>query len=155
MNQNIKYLSLLTLLIFSFTIFSCSTVENEINSFPLQVKDENIESKLVVLSDKWISLSIYNNTDNVITLITDLASYTYNNKTSRLIPEGTKYIDATRSQPNIAIPPKTNINKLWTNADSIQYKSNSKDSNWIINGWIPSDISQCVFVFGYNINNNN
>lgn len=155
MSKHVKYLCCAALLIVFSSFFSCYTIESEVNHFPLEVKDTNIESELVIMSNKWISLDIRNDSDDVVVIITDLASFTYNNKVSRLIPEGTKYIDATRSQPNILIPPKTTSRTFWTNSDSIQYKSSGQSSNWVINPWIPSDLSQCTFVFGYNINNTN
>ncbi len=156
--KNSQSLKFGKIIIFLFLIIligisvGCSTIIEK-QSFPLHFNDDDVEASLFIISDSWVSLNIINKSDYVITLITDLSSFNYNSRTYRLIPEGTKYIDATRSQPNFVIAPKTSFSKQFTAAESIYYVSGAYSNGWNIKPWIPEDLSQAIFLFGISINN--
>jgi hypothetical protein len=86
-------------------------------------------------------LQIQNNTDSVLTLVVDLASFTTQAGVSnKLVTGETRVIDSNKPQPVITIPPKSNFNKDFYLVGS--------------HNWVPNNFTGASFVFGYRINNN-
>ena len=127
---------------------SCATtiIENQLG----EMKFENDEVAAVLSSasnHEWIELQVENKTENVIQLVSDLSTYsTTSGITSKLVPEGTKFTDSSRSVPSTVIAPKSKFIKGFVLADSISF---DKDGGWLIDPWVPPSVSDSNFIFVY------
>lgn len=96
-------------------------------------------------------ISIKNKSDKVIILNLDTFSFSKDGSNSvRIVPEGTKYIDASRSVPPISIPPESNISKAFYSSEALEYVS-GKYSYWKTNPWIPANLYYSSFIISYTI----
>ncbi len=137
--------------VFITIITSCVTSDIYELKAPITFENEDVSATLLIAGSKVINLDIQNKTKDVITLVIDLASFTEpQGNNTRLIPEETKFIDATRSQPSVTIPPNGYYSKSFFSADSANYIS-GKYGGWRINDWLPLDLKGSSFVFGYRV----
>jgi hypothetical protein len=118
-------------------------------------EDENLVGTLVINDRKSITLSIQNKTAEVIILDINITSFTdkLTGFNSRLIEGNTKLIDASRLQPPIVLAPQSKIYKVFMAADSVEYSdSEEKAKLWKgITNWVPVNLSESIFIFGYRI----
>jgi hypothetical protein len=139
--------SLLIVMLFS----GCITLsqENNKNYPPVGAENEDLAGIITVESRNHIQLSLENKTDEIITVVVDLANFTNNisGYNSRLIESNTKSVDASRSQPPIIIAPGGVITKIFTAADAINYTSDG----WKISNWVPENYSATTYIFGYKV----
>lgn len=119
---------------------------------PTQFENEDLQATLYFSSPKRITLEVENKTDSVIIIVMDLASFNGASGTSsRLVPEGTKYINTTESHPSEVIPPKGKYRKGFISADSIHFVSGSS-GGWETDDWVPNKLAGTKYVFGYKTN---
>lgn len=142
-----------------FTLTSCVTArQNKLGEqmpqlSPICFENEDIVAELSFHDGEWINLELENKTNYVIQLITDLSTYTsISGKGSKLVPEGTKYADATNSIPSTTIAPKSKFQKKFFSADSI-YFSSGKYGGWRMTRWLPDSLNGSSFVFTYKLDN--
>ena len=108
---------------------------------PIEFENEDLNARLSFPSINYVNLLVKNNTDSVLTLIVDLASFTTSaGQNDKFVTGETRVLDSNKSQPVITIPPKSNFNKDF-------YLANS-------NNWVPNTLKGSSFVFGYQINSN-
>ncbi len=144
--------------LFFFLLFSCVTTnqveygKTRADLSPLEFENDDLVGTISFNSGEWVSLNLKNKTENVLQLITDLSTYSsFTGETSKLVPEGTKYIDVKNSQPSIVISPKSNFTKSFFSADSVYYQS-GKYGGWRTSNWLPNTLEDSTFVFCYKIN---
>lgn len=113
-------------------------------------ENENIKISLVGSDNKSLLVNIQNKTNSVIELVTDQVSFSFTNgENVRLVPSNTLYIDVTRSQPNIMIPPMGQNLERWYSSRSAKF--NGKE--WVVSPWVPRSLTNVSITFGYKINN--
>jgi len=119
---------------------------------PIDFANEDVSATLQFDNQEWVSLTINNSSDTVIQFITDLSSFTsISGDSSKLVPDGTKYIDAKNVQPSVAIPPNSKFAKTFFSANSIYYAS-GQYGGWETSAWIPNSLEGSSFVFTYKLN---
>lgn len=136
---------------------SCVTMKPNIADLPrpeMDFQNDLVDARLNCQNSHWATISIENKSDKVITLIWDLSSFTSETGNSqRLIPEGTKYINANSSIPPITIAPNSRFIKSFSSSESFYYQS-GQYGGWRDIPWIPKDLRNTKFVFGYRIGQN-
>jgi len=114
-------------------------------------QNDYISGKLNCKDSYWAEITIENKSEKVVTLLWDVSSFTPSNGNShRLVPEGTKYIEAKQSIPPVSIAPGSKFVKSFFSSDSFYYQS-GEYGGWTDLPWIPKDLSGSKFVFGYRI----
>lgn len=149
---------IMSILLMAFTITGCVTMNmpeygrNYVTHEPIKIEDENVKAELSFMNDEWVNLTIINKSKDVIQLINDLSSYNDDRgNNSKLIPEGTKYIDANNSIPPIAIPPESMYKKNYISSNHIYYES-GQYGGWRTKPWVPNSLKKVSFIFTYKVN---
>ncbi|MBP7030987.1 MAG: hypothetical protein KBB84_08300 [Spirochaetes bacterium] len=156
MNKRIGLVSILAL----FLLTSCVTTnqveygKENASHTPIEFENEDLKATLSFESSQWINLSIENKKEDVVQFVTDLATFSsVSGNTSKLVPDGTKYIDVKNTVPSSAIAPKSNFQKSFFSADSVYYQS-GEYGGWRTRNWIPDSLIGSTFIFTYKINGN-
>ena len=102
-----------------FLLTSCVTTnqveygKENASHTPIEFENEDLKATLSFESSQWINLSIENKKEDVVQFVTDLATFSsVSGNTSKLVPDGTKYIDVKNTVPSSAIAPKSNFQNL-------------------------------------------
>lgn len=139
--------SLIYLIITVFYVIpGCVTTEQLARTEIFGFENDDLSARLEVESDQWVTLKVTNKKNDALILQTDLASFSSDGSTEKLIPSGTMYIDSNRSQPPITIPPQSSFTKGFSSASASRYV---RDYGWKTENWIPANLVNTKFVFGY------
>ena len=144
MKKQTKYLVNITLLILFtlLTLSSCTTIPNHSNL--LSTYDDDNLLATIAVADEYINLNIKNKTNSVITLSVEGSTTTMKNgETSKLIPEGTIYLQANAVQSPLSITPNGVLKKAFIPASAIAWDN----SNWKIQSWVDSTNFSLVFPY--------
>lgn len=146
----LKILRLALSIIVSILFFtSCTTLSQQSNLLTT-FSDENV-SATVAVANNFIDLTVENKSNSVITLFVDGSTTTMKSgETSKLIPEGTRYIEANAVQSPLSIAPRGTLKKSFAPASSIAW--NEKNATWKISSWV--DREKFSLVFPYSIEGN-
>jgi len=153
-----KFTIIFGFIVILFSFSSCVTM-NQVefgkkfaSHSPIEFENEDVKSTLTFNNAEWVGLVIESKSESVLQFITDLSTFTASSgNSSKLVPEGTKYIDAKNSVPPSAIPPRSRFQKSFFSADSIYYSS-GQYGGWRSQAWIPNSLAGTTFVFTYKIN---
>jgi hypothetical protein len=120
----------------------------------LSFDNEDVVATLTFNDSEWVTLAIQNKSSSVIQLVTDLSTYSSKHgATSKLVPEGTKFIDAKNSTPSYTVAPISNFSKSFFSADSVYYNT-GKYGGWMSSSWVPDSLTGSSFVFCYKVSGN-
>lgn len=136
----VAFLGLVSLLLLS----SCTTLSQQSNLLSTY-EDENV-SATVAVANNFVDLSIKNKTNSVITLSVDgSTTIMKNGETSKLVPEGTRFIEVNALQSPLSIAPRGVLNKSFAPADASNW--DSKNSSWKVNSWVDRDNFSIIFPY--------
>ncbi len=101
-------------------------------------EDSNIKMDLTVKNES-IDFSLFNKTNNTIKILwDDVVFIGIDNKSSRVIHQGIRYMDKANPQTPTVVVKQTSINDLMVPSDNINFAL----STWVVNPLIPYNVSK-------------
>ncbi len=137
-----KIYSISLIIIALFVLSSCATIPDN-SSYVTSYEDENLSAKIIA-SNNFVNLKIENKTNSVVTLLVEGSTTTMNNgETSKLVPEGTRFIQSNDIQSPLLIAPKSNLNKSFFAASAVNWDN----SEWEIKSWVNPNSFSLIFPY--------
>ena len=106
-------------------------LKKPIFSNELKFKDEKLSIEFS-FKETEVAFNIMNNSDKLLKIIWDEASFVYNVEAQKIIHKNIKFVDKEKTQAPTVIPPKSFIADLIQPIDDIKLNQNSysQDSYW-------------------------
>lgn len=134
----------LLILVTLFFFASCTTLSQQSNLLSAY-EDENVAA-VVAVSNNFVELNLKNKTKSVVTLSVDGSTTTMKNgETSKLVPEGTRFLEFNALQSPLSIAPLGTLNKSFVPAHAIKW--DTQNTKWDINNWVDRDNFSLIFPY--------